>query len=98
MIVYSGDDYETEFEAAVINIRQITQKPSDSEMLLLYGLYKQATVGENKTYKPVIFDFVRKAKWDAWKKQSKKGKLSCKKEYVRNVNKLFEKYCKEQIL
>jgi diazepam-binding inhibitor (GABA receptor modulator, acyl-CoA-binding protein) len=34
--------------------------------LELYGLYKQATVGDCNTSKPGILDFVGKAKWDAW--------------------------------
>jgi diazepam-binding inhibitor (GABA receptor modulating acyl-CoA-binding protein) len=32
----------------------------------LYGLYKQATVGDCNTSKPGMLDFVGKAKWDAW--------------------------------
>lgn len=32
----------------------------------LYGLYKQATVGDCNVLKPGMLDFVGKAKWDAW--------------------------------
>lgn len=31
--------------------------------LQLYGLYKQATVGDCNTPKPAIYEFVAKAKW-----------------------------------
>ena len=41
---------------------------ADDEMLKLYGLYKQATVGDVNTERPGTFsmDFAGKAKWDAW--------------------------------
>ena len=35
--------------------------------LELYKYYKQATIGDCNTPKPGYFDFVGKAKWDAWK-------------------------------
>jgi len=63
---------------------------SDENKLLLYGLYKQATLGNNKTTQPSMLDFKGKAKWNAWKKQSGKGKSRAKSEYVALVNKLFD--------
>jgi diazepam-binding inhibitor (GABA receptor modulating acyl-CoA-binding protein) len=38
-------------------------KLSDNELLEVYGLYKQATVGDNTTSKPGMLDFKGKAKW-----------------------------------
>jgi len=40
--------------------------PSSDEMLKMYALYKQATVGDNATAKPGMFDPVGGAKWKAW--------------------------------
>ena len=62
---------------------------SDENKLLLYGLYKQATVGNNKTTQPSMLDFKGKAKWNAWKKQLGKGKSRAKSEYVVLVDQLF---------
>ena len=45
---------------------------ADDEMLKLYGLYKQATVGDVNTDRPGMLDFAGKAKWDAW--SGNKGK------------------------
>ncbi|MBA0687677.1 hypothetical protein Goari_015191, partial [Gossypium aridum] len=36
-------------------------------MLILYGLYKQATVGPVNTDRPGMFNMREKYKWDAWK-------------------------------
>jgi acyl-CoA-binding protein len=35
-------------------------------MLKMYGLYKQATVGDNAEKKPGFGDMIGRAKWDAW--------------------------------
>jgi len=56
---------ETRFAAsaeAVKGLRHLT----DDQKLLLYGLYKQATVGDCDAPSPGMFDFVGKAKWRAW--------------------------------
>jgi diazepam-binding inhibitor (GABA receptor modulating acyl-CoA-binding protein) len=34
--------------------------------LRIYGLYKQATAGDNAEKKPGFGDMVGRAKWDAW--------------------------------
>lgn len=49
-----------------------TVKLTDDELLQLYGLFKQASVGDNNTDKPGMLDFKGKAKWEAWNKN--KGK------------------------
>ena len=63
---------------------------SDENKLFLYGLYKQATLGNNKTTEPSMLNFKGKAKWKAWKKQSGKGKSRAKLDYVDLVNQLFD--------
>lgn len=40
-----------------------TVKMTDDELLQLYGLFKQASVGDNNTDKPGMLDFKGKAKW-----------------------------------
>lgn len=63
---------------------------SDENKLKLYGLFKQSTMGNNKTSQPSMLDFKGKAKWNAWKKQSGKGKAHAKTEYIAFVNQLFK--------
>ena len=40
-----------EFEAAAQQVKELKTKPSDKELLTLYALYKQATVGDVNTGK-----------------------------------------------
>ena len=47
---------------------------SDDELLMVYSLYKQGTVGDVNTNRPGMLDFKGKAKWDAWEKLKGKAK------------------------
>ena len=61
-----------------------TDKKSD-----IYGLFKQATVGDINTERPGMLDFKGKAKWDAW--NSKKGisQDEAKQAYIELINDLL---------
>lgn len=55
-----------QFETAVANSKNLSERPDNSTMLKIYALYKQATVGDNAEKKPGFTDMVGRAKWDAW--------------------------------
>lgn len=56
-----------QFEQAVANSKLLTEKPDNETLLKLYSLYKQATDGDNNNDAPSNpFDFVAKAKHNAW--------------------------------
>ena len=55
------------FQLAVKSINELTYRPSDEELLTLYSLYKQITVGNINITRPGLLKFKEKAKWDAWK-------------------------------
>lgn len=59
-------DLNTQFEAAVANSKNLSERPNNSTLLKIYALYKQATVGDNTEAKPGFSDMVARAKWDAW--------------------------------
>ena len=61
-------ELQTAFQAAVEQSQQRTQRPDNATLLQLYGLYKQASAGDNKVPKPGMSDMVGRAKWDAWNK------------------------------
>jgi diazepam-binding inhibitor (GABA receptor modulating acyl-CoA-binding protein) len=71
-----------EFEAAVANVKTLTETPSNESLLELYALFKQATVGDNKTDEPGFFDFRGKAKWDAWTSKNGVSSEEAEKEYI----------------
>jgi diazepam-binding inhibitor (GABA receptor modulating acyl-CoA-binding protein) len=58
-------DLKTRFEDAAARSRSLGTQPNDV-LLKLYALYKQATVGDVTGPRPGGFDFVARAKYDAW--------------------------------
>jgi len=64
-------------------------KLSDENMLKLYGLYKQATVGNNNTEKPSFYQIEAKAKWNAWEGNKGKSQEQAKVEYIAVVEGLI---------
>lgn len=61
----------SKFETAAKEIKESANanvKMTDDELLQIYSLYKQGTVGDNTTDKPGMLDFKGKAKWEAWNK------------------------------
>jgi diazepam-binding inhibitor (GABA receptor modulating acyl-CoA-binding protein) len=59
-------DLTSRFDTAVANSRKLSERPSNATLLKMYGLYKQATEGDNSSAKPGFSDLVGRAKWDAW--------------------------------
>ncbi|AOW05828.1 acyl-CoA-binding protein [Yarrowia lipolytica] len=81
-----------EFTAAADSVQKLPKTPSDDELLELYGLYKQATVGDNNTDRPGAFNFKAKYKWDAWDKLKGKSQEEAEQEYIALVQTLSDKY------
>ena len=61
---------------------------SNEDKLELYGLFKQATVGDVNTERPGMFDPKGKAKWDAWKAKEGMSSDDAKAAYVSKVQAL----------
>lgn len=77
------------FEQAAKESKELSEKPSNDTLLQLYALYKQATNGDNDTPEPSNpFDFVNKAKYEAWKKLTGKPREEAMQEYVNLIDKL----------
>ena len=77
------------FEKAVSESKSLTDKPSNEVLLQLYSLYKQGTEGDVNTEPPSnMFDFVNKAKHDAWSGLRGKTKEEAMQAYVDLVTKL----------
>ena len=56
------------FDAAVRDVKSLPNEPGTAELLELYALYKQATVGDVSGPRPGVFDVRARAKHDAWAK------------------------------
>ena len=59
-------DVHTAFDAAVLNSKNLAERPDNATLLKIYALYKQATTGDVSDKKPGFSDMVGRAKWDAW--------------------------------
>eukprot|EP01092_Planopodium_desertum_P002601 TRINITY_DN141497_c0_g1_i1.p1 TRINITY_DN141497_c0_g1~~TRINITY_DN141497_c0_g1_i1.p1 ORF type:complete len:102 (-),score=22.73 TRINITY_DN141497_c0_g1_i1:82-345(-) len=80
------------FETAAEEVKKLAAKPTNEEMLSVYGLYKQATVGDVNTERPGMFSFEAKAKWDAWNANKGTSKETAQEKYVALVGTLKTKY------
>lgn len=78
--------------AAEERLRTLTQRPSNEELLELYGLYKQALLGDCLQSKPGMFDVKGQFKWKAWKDLKGTGQQEATDRYVALVDRLLEKY------
>jgi diazepam-binding inhibitor (GABA receptor modulating acyl-CoA-binding protein) len=83
-------DIDQGFEQAVEESKSLSEKPSTETLLKLYSLYKQAIEGDVNVEPPGAFDFVAKAKYEAWTSLKGKSKDEAKKEYIELINKLKE--------
>jgi acyl-CoA-binding protein len=54
------------FAQAQEDVNGLAERPGNNTMLKLYALFKQATQGDATGEQPGGFDFVRRAKFDAW--------------------------------
>lgn len=76
------------FEQAVANSKTLSEKPANNILLKLYSLYKQSTIGDINIDSPEAFDFVAKAKYNAWEELKGKPKDSAMQDYIDLVTKL----------
>jgi len=80
------------FTEAADKVKTFTQKPTDQELLELYALFKQATVGDVNIDRPGMFDLKGKAKWDAWNALKGLNKGDAETQYIQKVSDLSASY------
>jgi len=76
------------FEKSVADSKLLPSKPDNEVLLQLYSLYKQATEGDISIEPPAMFDFVAKAKYDAWTKLKGIGSDEAMQQYIALVDSL----------
>nr|XP_014087048.1 acyl-CoA-binding protein [Bactrocera oleae]XP_014087049.1 acyl-CoA-binding protein [Bactrocera oleae]XP_036224902.1 acyl-CoA-binding protein [Bactrocera oleae]XP_036224903.1 acyl-CoA-binding protein [Bactrocera oleae] len=81
---------QEEFDKAAENVKNLNSTPSDNDLLELYSLFKQATVGDCNTDKPGFLDFKGKAKWEAWNNRKGTSQDAAKIAYVEKVKALVQ--------
>jgi len=60
-----------DFADAQVRVKTLNKTPSNQDLLELYSLFKQGSVGDVQGKRPGMMDFKGRAKYDAW--AGKKG-------------------------
>uniref|UniRef100_A0A8C9DSH7 Acyl-CoA binding domain containing 7 n=1 Tax=Prolemur simus TaxID=1328070 RepID=A0A8C9DSH7_PROSS len=83
---------QADFERAAEDVRKLKSRPDDEELKELYGLYKQAIIGDVNIECPGMLDLKGKAKWEAWNLRKGLLKEDAMSAYISKANELIEKY------
>ncbi|UCC14898.1 MAG: acyl-CoA-binding protein [Gammaproteobacteria bacterium] len=83
-----SEDLTAQFKQAAKDVKGLSSRPSDDDMLELYALFKQATDGDASGDKPGFFDFVARAKFEAWEGLAGTSADDAMKRYVDKVRAL----------
>jgi len=76
-------ELKEQFEKAAADSKNLPAKPDNETLLQLYALYKQGNEGDVNTEAPSNpFDFVARAKYEAWLSLKGKTKEAAMGEYV----------------
>jgi len=82
-------ELKEQFEQAAADSKNLPEKPGNDTLLQLYSLYKQGSIGDINTDPPSNpFDFVAKAKYEAWASLKGKSTTDAMKEYIELIKKL----------
>lgn len=83
---------QEQFNKAAINVKKLKKSPRNDEMVELYALYKQATIGDVNTADPGKWNFRDKIKWDAWNHKRGTSREKAKQDYINKVNELIGRF------
>lgn len=75
-------DLKAAFDKAMLESKNLSERPDNATLLKLYALYKQGSVGDNTEKKPGFSDIVARAKWDAWSKLKGTSQEEAMQQYV----------------
>ncbi|TYI17316.1 hypothetical protein ES332_A07G015100v1 [Gossypium tomentosum] len=78
-----------DFQEYANKAKTLPPSTKDADKLILYGLYKQAMVGNVNTDRPGILSPTDRAKWDAWKDVEGKTEEQAMTEYIAKVKELL---------
>ena len=79
-----------DFEKYSQLVKLLPKKPNDNDLLILYGLYKQSTIGNCNIKRPNgLFNIKEQKKWDAWNNIKDISSDDAKKLYINKVKELM---------
>lgn len=83
-------DINESFKIALEKVQSLDTRPTNENLLKLYGLYKQASEGDVKGDRPGGFDFKAIAKYDSWASLRGSSKEEAMQSYIDLVNSISD--------
>ena len=80
------------FEQAQKDVKTLTSKPGNDDLLFLYSHFKQGSDGDVSGKRPGMLDMVGRAKYDAWAKLKGMSKDQAMQKYVDKVQALLKSH------
>ncbi|KAK9667726.1 hypothetical protein RND81_13G007200 [Saponaria officinalis] len=80
---------EAEFNQYAEKVKSLKQATND-DLLVLYGLYKQATIGDVNIACPGLFYQKDRAKWNSWNGYKGKSKDEAMTDYITKAKQMLE--------
>ncbi|MCA9567762.1 MAG: acyl-CoA-binding protein [Myxococcales bacterium] len=82
---------EDAFQAAADRVKSLKSSPSNAELLKLYALFKQGSVGDVQGSRPGAFKLRDRAKYDAWAEVKGTSTTDAKSQYIALVDDLVKR-------
>ena len=78
-------EIQKQFEQKLLEVKEAKMdfKPNNTQLLKLYGFYKQATEGDVNTECPSMMNLKERAKWNAWNAVKSMDKETAMKNYLK---------------
>lgn len=73
---------QEQFDQAMLDSKNLPERPDNMTLLKIYALYKQASSGDAEGKRPGMTDMVGRAKFDAWDALKGTSKDDAMQQYV----------------
>jgi acyl-CoA-binding protein len=80
------------FEQAQKDVKTLSRKPGNDDLLFLYAHFKQGSGGDVAGKRPGMLDPVGRAKYDAWAKLKGTPRDSAQQQYIEKVEALLKSH------
>ncbi|QHS10248.1 acyl-CoA-binding protein [Sinimarinibacterium sp. NLF-5-8] len=85
-------DLKAAFEQAQKDVKTLTKRPGNDDLLFLYAHYKQGAEGDVNGSRPGMLDMVGRAKYDAWAKLKGTSSDAAMQKYLDKVAALLQSH------
>lgn len=83
---------EEEFQYYSRAVKLVINRPPNEDLLVLYGLYKQSTIGDCNIDEPGFFEFTAKSKWNSWNNYKGTNQQKSMNLYIQKAKIIIDNY------